>query len=296
MMIPETYNVTRAGEKLIVEKHEIQTGDLIELSAGMKCPVEALLVVGEGIQTDESEITGEPDQMSKAPLEEKDSENSPHIMGGSFVTCGEGKAVVLYQREDPSMAPLQVSEEQNEVLLRDEKISLQTKMRWVGLIVAILCMIILFLKNIIEQGIRGFDMKNRAGDFVIWWVRYVLLALTLIEITSVRADVLSLARQVRRGLMSGLFYKRLSCVGVMSKVTCLVSDKTGLIQEKSMEVREIWSGKYMNSSECYKSKQYGLIKENICCNSTGDIYNSNTTTKALLMYIESRSDIEQIKA
>ena len=63
----------------------------------MKVPADCVMISGQDVLTDESELTGEPDQMPKVRVDEnniKDGE-SAHMIGKSLIVGGSGKALVL---------------------------------------------------------------------------------------------------------------------------------------------------------------------------------------------------------
>lgn len=58
-------------------------GDLVKIKSGMNIPVDGVIIKGSGIMTNESAMTGEPDELSKEAFEvckvrkdEKDEEYS----------------------------------------------------------------------------------------------------------------------------------------------------------------------------------------------------------------------------
>lgn len=55
---------------------------MIKIKAGMNVPVDGVIIVGQGVQANESAMTGEPDELKKESLEkclvgreERDAEN-----------------------------------------------------------------------------------------------------------------------------------------------------------------------------------------------------------------------------
>ena len=63
----------------------------------MKVPADCVMISGQDVLINESELTGEPDQLQKVRVDEdniKDGE-SAHMIGKSLIVGGSGKALVL---------------------------------------------------------------------------------------------------------------------------------------------------------------------------------------------------------
>ena len=57
--------VLRAGEEKTVNVDDLHAGDIVQIKTGMDIPVDAILIRGSGVTTDESAMTGEQDEMKK---------------------------------------------------------------------------------------------------------------------------------------------------------------------------------------------------------------------------------------
>jgi len=63
--------VLRGGEPRRVEATEVVVGDVVEVAAGEPFPADGLVVAGEGLQTEESSLTGESQPVRKRPLQDE---------------------------------------------------------------------------------------------------------------------------------------------------------------------------------------------------------------------------------
>ena len=59
----------RDGKEQVVHRNDIKVGDLIKIESGMNIPVDGVCIVGIGVMSDESAMTGESDHVSKEPVE-----------------------------------------------------------------------------------------------------------------------------------------------------------------------------------------------------------------------------------
>ncbi|MGI8691804.1 MAG: HAD-IC family P-type ATPase [Geodermatophilaceae bacterium] len=75
--------VVREGESLVIEVADVVADDLVELRAGDQVPADGVVVHSDGLEIDESLLTGEADAVVKAPAEE--------VRSGSVVVAGHGR-------------------------------------------------------------------------------------------------------------------------------------------------------------------------------------------------------------
>lgn len=61
--------VVRKGVNEVIHHNDILVGDIIVIEGGKNIPVDGVVVKAVGINTNESAMTGEPDEMKKEPLE-----------------------------------------------------------------------------------------------------------------------------------------------------------------------------------------------------------------------------------
>ena len=128
-------NVIVIRDAMVKEIHSDQLvpGDILFIESGSNIPVDGLLIQGDEIKSDESNLTGETDQMPKSTLEcsirvreELVRENSnvsftkipsPVILSGSSILQGEGMMVVLLVGDDSCLGRINLAlDPQDEVL------------------------------------------------------------------------------------------------------------------------------------------------------------------------------------
>ena len=74
--------VRRDGARIRLPTSRIVLDDVVELGPGDKCVVDGTVVEAEGLEIDESLLTGEPDPVHKRP--------GDPVLSGSFVVAGGG--------------------------------------------------------------------------------------------------------------------------------------------------------------------------------------------------------------
>lgn len=75
---------------------ELVVGDIIKIEAGMRIPSDCILIEGTDIATDESAMTGEPEQVEKSIVAEQNYEHNPNpfLLGKTLVVSGQGVALI----------------------------------------------------------------------------------------------------------------------------------------------------------------------------------------------------------
>ena len=89
--------MVRNSETKFIKNTEILVGDILRLTIGDILPVDGILVQGNEIVVDESNITGEPKEIHKFPPTEYEIEvnhNTPYLISGAKIMDGEGCMLV----------------------------------------------------------------------------------------------------------------------------------------------------------------------------------------------------------
>lgn len=129
----------RDGNQITVHRNNIKVGDIIKIQSGMNIPVDGVCIVGIGVMSDESAMTGESDHCSKESIDtckkrqaEFEADNkggkrgphdvpSPVILSGTQIQTGqgwfvcivvgdetcEGQILASLSSKDPEQTPLQ---------------------------------------------------------------------------------------------------------------------------------------------------------------------------------------------
>lgn len=119
--------------------------------------------------------------------------------------------------------------------------------------------------------------------------------------------MISLAYSVKKMLIDQNFVKRLASCEIMGGANNICSDKTGTLTMNKMTVTNIWIGKTQNiqvnnaeykwADYFHNDKHIGLVKEALCCNTSGSLREASATEAAMMIMMQRfGADIEQKRA
>lgn len=69
-------------------------GDIVILQKGKEIPADCILISGNGLQCNESSLTGEPNDLDKKAIHECKGKETPFLLAKTLITNGDGIAVV----------------------------------------------------------------------------------------------------------------------------------------------------------------------------------------------------------
>ncbi len=211
--------VRRDGSDQEISASEIVLGDLIVLRTGDQLVVDGEIEKSQGLEIDESLLTGEADPVDKLV---RDS-----AMSGSFVVAGSGYMRATKVGRDSFAAGLTEAAKQFQITNSELRYSINKFIKYVSYFllpvgVALLMSQLLRAKLPLDESIRG----TIAG--VVTMVPEGLVLLTSIAMA---VSVIELAR--KRVLVQDL-----PAVEVLARVDTICADKTGTLTEPGMQVQE----------------------------------------------------------
>ncbi|MCL6575929.1 calcium-translocating P-type ATPase, SERCA-type [Kyrpidia sp.] len=230
-----TAHVLRGGKKWIIPAADLVPGDIVFLEAGDRVPADLRLLQGQGLEIEESSLTGEsvPVRKTFGPLEEEhlslgDRKNMAYM--GTLVTRGKAMAVVIatgMQTEMGLIADLIQQSEDTQTPLQRRLDQLGKILVWVALGVTALVVVI---------GIsRGHDVYNM-------FLAGVSLAVAVIPEGLPAIVTIALALGVQRMIRRRAIVRRLPAVETLGCATVICSDKTGTLTQNKMTVQGLWVG------------------------------------------------------
>ena len=225
--------VMRDGEKVEVDSTEIVTGDIIFLEQGDAVPADARLLEAESLDTDESALTGESNNVSKDPGKvEADSavaDRSNMVFMDTHVVRGRGKAVVTDTGMDTEVGD--IAEEISDA--DDKETPFQEEVDEMGRKIGALVIGIVALVAVIQLSITG------AGMITVLLMAIGLSVAAIPE--SLPAIVtLTLALGSKKLLKKNALVRRLPVVEALGSVNYIVTDKTGTLTEGVMTVENLY--------------------------------------------------------
>ncbi|MBX0297818.1 calcium-translocating P-type ATPase, PMCA-type [Haloarcula nitratireducens] len=233
MSAPEA-TVVRDGEKITVESTEIVPGDVVFLEQGDAVPADARLIEANSLETNESALTGESSNVSKAvdavdtdtPL----AERTGMVYMNTSVARGRGTAVVVgtgMHTEVGSIAT-QIQEAEDEPTPFQEEVNHLGKQIGYGVIglIALVAVVQYFL--------------TAANPLTVLLVG-VTLAVAAVPEGLPAVVTFTLALGSRRLADRNALVRRLPVVESLGSVDVIVTDKTGTLTENKMTVRRVYT-------------------------------------------------------
>ena len=225
--------VMRDGEKVEVDSTEIVTGDIIFLEQGDAVPADARLLEAESLDTDESALTGESNNVSKDPgkveAESAVADRSNMVFMDTHVVRGRGKAVVTDTGMDTEVGD--IAEEISDA--DDKETPFQEEVDEMGRKIGALVIGIVALVAVIQLSITG------AGMITVLLMAIGLSVAAIPE--SLPAIVtLTLALGSKKLLKKNALVRRLPVVEALGSVNYIVTDKTGTLTEGVMTVENLY--------------------------------------------------------
>ena len=225
--------VMRDGEKVEVDSTEIVPGDIIFLEQGDAVPADARLLEAESLDTDESALTGESNNVSKDPgkveAESAVADRSNMVFMDTHVVRGRGKAVVTDTGMDTEVGD--IAEEISDA--DDKETPFQEEVDEMGTKIGALVIGIVALVAVIQLSITG------AGMITVLLMAIGLSVAAIPE--SLPAIVtLTLALGSKKLLKKNALVRRLPVVEALGSVNYIVTDKTGTLTEGVMTVENLY--------------------------------------------------------
>ncbi|HWB37802.1 MAG TPA: HAD-IC family P-type ATPase, partial [Rugosimonospora sp.] len=211
--------VRRDGAETRVPPEDVVLGDTILLATGAKIPVDGRVVDSDGLEVDESLLTGEADPVAKHP--------GDSLLSGSFVVAGSG-AFEATRVGAGSYANQVVGEARRFSLAHSELMAginqILRIITWVIVPVGVL-LVVSQLRN--NDSFAAAMVASVAGI-----VPMVPEGLVLLTSVAFAVGVIRLGR--RRCLV-----QELPAIEVLARVDVLCLDKTGTLTEPGMDLERI---------------------------------------------------------
>ncbi|MDX2380262.1 MAG: HAD-IC family P-type ATPase [Acidimicrobiia bacterium] len=211
--------VVRDGVSREVAADEVVVDDLVELRSGDQLVVDGEVVAIDGLEIDESLLTGESDPVSKSV--------GGLARSGSFVVAGSGRFVATAVGEDSYAAGLAGRAQQFTLVDSELQRSINLILKWLVPIIPV-ASILLFLSLYDEAE----NWQEAMQGTVAAAVAMVPDGLVLLTSLAFVAGVLALSR--RQALA-----KQLATVEILARVDVLCLDKTGTITTGDLSLANV---------------------------------------------------------
>ena len=220
--------VLRDGRIKEIPAREIVPGDVILLSAGDVVPADAILIEANGLEVDESILTGESYPVEKRPWTGRRApDNSEQVFAGTSVIRGGGKAVVVATGRKTRMGKIGklLEAEYGESSAQREMRRLGVQISRIVLAIAVIVFLALYA--------RGTGLETAA---------MVAIALAVAAVPEGLPAVVTITMALGARAMSkdGVIVRRLSAIQDLGSLDVICTDKTGTITENRLRVVEFW--------------------------------------------------------
>lgn len=224
--------VVREGKTMKIAAEELVTGDIVLLEAGSMVPADLRLLEVQGIQIEESTLTGESAPVEKEAdyVVEVQGDNSCANMAymSTYVTRGRGKGIVTAIGMDTRIG--HIADMLHET---GEKLTpLQKKLGELGKVLSILAVAICALLFVIAVW-----QKRNVGEMLLTSVSLTVAAVPE-GLPAIVTIVLALS--VSRMVRARTIVRKLSSVETLGAVDVVCSDKTGTLTQNRMTVTECY--------------------------------------------------------
>ena len=255
-------SVVRDGKKSLVDSEELVLDDIVIFKAGNQICADAIVVSGE-VRVNESLLTGESDEITKAPGAE--------LMSGSFVVAGECHARLDKVGVDSYISKLTLEAKAMKKGEQSEMIrSINRIVKWIGFTILPIGLI-LFAQSYFYSGETLQKSVVSAIAAVIGMIPEGLYMLTTIAL------VLGTMRLARRKVL----LHDMKSIETLARVDVLCVDKTGTITEPGMCVREVHAVQSEKTDEFTDETLANLLTD--YCLAAQD---TNETMQALRVFSE----------
>ena len=299
-------NVVRGGIVTSVDISELLVGDILNIKTGDQIPVDGVLTKAVSIKCNQSNITGEADNIKK-DANEPGQDSDCFMLSGSQVEEGSGEIVVCavgdYSRSGQArkLITAQSAEDDEGTFLQQKLEKIANDIGKLGALVALLTIVALLVHLFVDKFGYGDGWDSDSWTKVI---EAFIIGVTIIVVAVPEglplAVTISLAYSVGRMRKENNLVRQMHACETMGSVDNICSDKTGTLTENVMTVTRIkGQGPEYEMARfepgLFDEEYSKLLCEGICENSDahitkskeGDnIYSGNRSECALLQFAE----------
>eukprot|EP01064_Diplonema_japonicum_P002409 TRINITY_DN1151_c0_g1_i5.p1 TRINITY_DN1151_c0_g1~~TRINITY_DN1151_c0_g1_i5.p1 ORF type:complete len:940 (+),score=163.53 TRINITY_DN1151_c0_g1_i5:44-2863(+) len=228
--------VLREGAKHYISSEDIVVGDMLVLQSGTRISVDAVLISSQGVICDESDITGETDDIHK-------SGSDVFLISGTSLTEGTGTALVTAVGESSFCGHIAMATraKKKPTPLQEKLESLADTIGKFGVAAACITFVILAAK----ETILLWTLKDQRFSFMKYWE--MLTTAVAIVVVAVPEGLplsvtISLAYSMQQMLDDKNLVRHLAACETMGGATSICSDKTGTLTTNEMAVIKLWTG------------------------------------------------------
>ena len=232
--------VRRDGTAAPVSTSEIVLDDLIEIGPGDKVVVDGVCVEADGLEIDESLLTGEADPVVKHP--------GDHVMSGSFVVAGGGAFQATKVGREAYAAQLAEEASRFTLVQSELRSGISTILKYVTWMMVPTAIGLIVSQLVVKENAFDDSVARTVGGIV------PMVPEGLVLLTSV-AFAIGVIRLGRKQCL----VQELPAIEGLARVDTVCLDKTGTLTEGGMDVTELRS--LQGADETYVRKVLGALGE-----------------------------------
>ena len=225
--------VVRDGEKQRIAGRELVFEDIILLSEGDRVPADALLLVSNGLQADESLLTGEAAPVRKIAWDGTPfsllpgGDDFPQLYSGTLIVQGQGIARVSATGANSEIG--QIGKSLQALKIEASPLQRETRriVKVVGLIGVLLCVAVVLLYGLTR------------GAWLQAFLAGIALAMSILPEEFPFVLTVFMALGAWRIARQQVLTRRVPALETLGAATMLCADKTGTITENRMTVTQL---------------------------------------------------------
>ncbi|MFF3986334.1 HAD-IC family P-type ATPase [Streptomyces sp. NPDC001601] len=212
--------VRRDGAAVEVSTSEIVLGDLIEIGPGDKIVVDGVCAEADGLEIDESLLTGEADPVVKRPGDQ--------VMSGSFVVAGGGAFAATKVGREAYAAQLAEEASRFTLVHSELRTGISTILKYVTWMMVPAAIGLVATQLVVKNN----GLKDAVARTVGGIVPMVPEGLVLLTSVAFAIGVIRLGRQQ-------CLVQELPAIEGLARIDTVCLDKTGTLTEGGMDVTEL---------------------------------------------------------
>jgi len=232
--------VRRDGVAAAISTSDIVLDDLIEIGPGDKAVVDGVCVEADGLEIDESLLTGEADPVAKKPGDQ--------IMSGSFVVAGGGALQATKVGREAYAAQLAEEASRFTLVHSELRTGISTILKYVTWMMIPTAIGLVISQLVVKE--HGF--KDSVARTVGGIVPMVPEGLVLLTSVAFAIGVIRLGRKQ-------CLVQELPAIEGLARIDTVCLDKTGTLTEGGMDVTELRP--LQGADETYVRKVLGALGE-----------------------------------
>ena len=258
----------RDGRNKVIFAFDLVVGDIATVKVGDAIPADALILFSSNLTVDESSITGGVCNVKKA-VEQNDTE-SPFLLANSIVLDGEAKILILAV-ESKRFYRNNTNPPQDRSVLQKSVNNFADSFGKKSQAASMLIFCVLIIK-----GIEVFDSDSILTSISPFGADLILSLSIVVGSISVLYLGLSLILIVAAKQMKEKknFVRNLHEIETMGQITCICTDKTGILTYDNPRVISMSFGREIienTSKNSLDQEVIDIIIKNICHNSTAAV-------------------------